>query len=79
MSKFIQTQCDSYLNLNNVVRITYKLTKSKEYNEAMLEFIAFDTKDNQYLILGACCKREEIDNNYNILSNKLKEIFEDKN
>lgn len=76
MSKFIQTQCGSFLNLNNVVRITYKLTKNQEYNEAMLEFVAFDIKDNQYLILGICCKKEEIDNNYNILSNKLKEILD---
>ena len=76
MSKFIETRCGSILNLDTVAYIEYKEQKNPDYNEAMIEFVATNANNREFLLLSTLCKKEQIPSEYTKLYKELKNMLE---
>lgn len=76
MSKFIETECGLFLNVNKIVVVDYMEDIEKDYNQVLLKFIATDTNAEKHLLLSGVCKKENLSSEYTTLSNKIKVMLD---
>lgn len=74
MSKFIETRCGSFINVNHIELISYNEKRNPDYNECLAEWIAH-IKNKEYEIISFICKKEDFNENYDLAVKELKELL----